>query len=103
MYIQTLKPHTLAVFELGIFCSVGGRDDDYAAPPGLCKLNLVFAFFNVDIFVISSLHPRGEWNPRTSDCQVDVMSTATERNNHNCTISVRLLVQLQMYSRMNNP
>jgi hypothetical protein len=25
----------LAGFELGIFCSVGGRDDHYTTPPGL--------------------------------------------------------------------
>jgi hypothetical protein len=28
------KPYTLAGFEPGIFCSVGGRDDQYATPPG---------------------------------------------------------------------
>jgi hypothetical protein len=28
------KPYTLAGFEPGIFCSVGGRDDHYATPPG---------------------------------------------------------------------
>jgi hypothetical protein len=27
--------YTLAGFEPGIFCSVGGRDDHYATPPGL--------------------------------------------------------------------
>jgi hypothetical protein len=26
------KPYTLAGFEPGIFCSVGGRDDHYATP-----------------------------------------------------------------------
>jgi hypothetical protein len=26
--------YTLAGFEPGIFCSVGGRDDHYASPPG---------------------------------------------------------------------
>jgi hypothetical protein len=36
--IKTLKPYTLARFDTGIFCSVGGRDDHYAKPPGLlCK------------------------------------------------------------------
>jgi hypothetical protein len=35
------KPFTLARFEPGIFCSVGGRDDHYATPPGLeCQLLL---------------------------------------------------------------
>jgi hypothetical protein len=28
------KPYTLAVFETGIFCSGGGRDDHNATPPG---------------------------------------------------------------------
>jgi hypothetical protein len=27
-------PYTLAGFEPGIFCSVGGRDDHYGTPPG---------------------------------------------------------------------
>jgi hypothetical protein len=27
---------TLVGFEPWIFCSVGGRDDHYATPPGLC-------------------------------------------------------------------
>jgi hypothetical protein len=31
---QHEKPYTLAGFELGIFCSVGGRDDHYALLPG---------------------------------------------------------------------
>jgi hypothetical protein len=30
--INSLKPHTLAGFKPGIFCSVGGRDDHYATP-----------------------------------------------------------------------
>jgi hypothetical protein len=30
-----LKPYNLAGFELRIFCSVCGRDDHYATPPGL--------------------------------------------------------------------
>jgi hypothetical protein len=34
---KTLKPYTLAGFEPGIFCSVGGRDDHYATPPGLYR------------------------------------------------------------------
>jgi hypothetical protein len=28
------RPKNLAKFEPGIFCSVGGRDDHYATPPG---------------------------------------------------------------------
>jgi hypothetical protein len=35
---EFLKPYTLAGFELGIFCSVGGRDDHYATPQGWHKL-----------------------------------------------------------------
>jgi hypothetical protein len=35
MYINPLKPYTLAGFEPGIVCSVGGRDDHYATPPGV--------------------------------------------------------------------
>jgi hypothetical protein len=31
---NTIKPYTLAGFEPGIFCSVGGRDGRYATPPG---------------------------------------------------------------------
>jgi hypothetical protein len=31
---NSYNPYTLAGFEPGIFCSVGGRDDHYAAPPG---------------------------------------------------------------------
>jgi hypothetical protein len=31
--INSLKPYTLAGFEPGIFCSVGGPDDHYATPP----------------------------------------------------------------------
>jgi hypothetical protein len=30
--INSYKPFTLAGFELGIFCSVGGRDDHFATP-----------------------------------------------------------------------
>jgi hypothetical protein len=33
-YIKTLNPYTRAVLEPGIFCSVSGRDDHYATPPG---------------------------------------------------------------------
>jgi hypothetical protein len=32
--INSFKPYTLAGFETGIFCSVGGRDDHYTTPPG---------------------------------------------------------------------
>jgi hypothetical protein len=32
--INSLKPYTLAAFKPGIFCSIGGRDDPYATPPG---------------------------------------------------------------------
>jgi hypothetical protein len=40
MYIISLKSHTMAGFEPGIFFSVGGRDGHYATPPGYfsCKL-----------------------------------------------------------------
>jgi hypothetical protein len=31
---KTLKPYTLAGFEPGLFCSVGGRDGHYATSPG---------------------------------------------------------------------
>jgi hypothetical protein len=34
------QPHTLAGFELGIFCFAGGRDDHYATPSGLHKVAL---------------------------------------------------------------
>jgi hypothetical protein len=33
--INSLKPFTLAGFEPGIFCSLGGCDDYYTTPPGL--------------------------------------------------------------------
>jgi hypothetical protein len=36
---------TMAGFELGIFCSVGGRDDHYAAPPG--HRQSVFFIFDI--------------------------------------------------------
>jgi hypothetical protein len=35
MYKDLEKPHALAGFEPGIFCSGGGTDDHYATPPGL--------------------------------------------------------------------
>jgi hypothetical protein len=35
MYLKHQKPYTLAGFEPGIFCSVGGRDHHYATPPRL--------------------------------------------------------------------
>jgi hypothetical protein len=40
MYKFLKKPYTLAGFEQEIFCSVGGRDDHYATPPGrnMCML-----------------------------------------------------------------
>jgi hypothetical protein len=34
MYKFLKRPYTLAGFEPGIFCSVGGRDDHYTTPPG---------------------------------------------------------------------
>jgi hypothetical protein len=41
------KPYTLAGFEPEIFCSVGGRDDHYATPPGHqgLPLNIYFQTF----------------------------------------------------------
>jgi hypothetical protein len=33
-WIDSQKSYTQAGFEPGIFCSVGGRDDHYATPPG---------------------------------------------------------------------
>jgi hypothetical protein len=39
--IKPYKPYTLAVFELTIFCSVGGDDDHYTTPPG--PLSLLFS------------------------------------------------------------
>jgi hypothetical protein len=42
MYKDLILPYTLAGFEPGIFCTVGGRDDHYATPPGLfCKTFIV--------------------------------------------------------------
>jgi hypothetical protein len=35
MYKFLKKPYTLAGFEPEIICTVGGRDDQYATPPGL--------------------------------------------------------------------
>jgi hypothetical protein len=32
--VNSYKPYTLAGFELGIFCSVGGLDDHYTTPHG---------------------------------------------------------------------
>jgi hypothetical protein len=40
------KPQTLAGFEPGIFCYVGGRDDHYALQPGQNK-NMSFHYFFV--------------------------------------------------------
>jgi hypothetical protein len=32
--MKSYKPYTLAGFEPGIFCSVGGRNDHYTKQPG---------------------------------------------------------------------
>jgi hypothetical protein len=44
MYKFLKKPYTLAGFEPGIFCSVGGRDDHYATPPGHPTVFLLNSF-----------------------------------------------------------
>jgi hypothetical protein len=62
---NSLKPYTLAGFEPGIFCSVGGRDDHYTTAPGLSvhilcinfgKNNLL-GYVLGDFFTKSSGHP----------------------------------------------
>jgi hypothetical protein len=47
--INSQKPYTLAGFKPGIFCSVGGRDDHYATPPGGIFIN--FCEKAIKIFV----------------------------------------------------
>jgi hypothetical protein len=46
MYKYQKKTYTLAGFEPGLFCSGGGRDDNYASPPG----------FNDIFYVVSQPH-----------------------------------------------
>jgi hypothetical protein len=43
MFKLLKKTYTLAGFEPGIFCSVGGHVDHYTAPPGLFKLELYWS------------------------------------------------------------
>jgi hypothetical protein len=38
------NPYTIAGFEPGIFCSVDGRDDHNATPPGHCSCRYIFSF-----------------------------------------------------------
>jgi hypothetical protein len=46
------KPHTLAGFEPGIFCSVGGRDDHNTSPPGRLWLFGVYVYYGYLVYFV---------------------------------------------------
>jgi hypothetical protein len=51
MYIKIYKPYTLAGFEPGIFCFVGGREDNYATLQG--HLNRKHTLKNLGVKVLA--------------------------------------------------
>jgi hypothetical protein len=53
--INSYKPYTLAGFKPGIFCSVGGRDDHYATPPGQ---SVVFVYDTISNVFPEKFFPR---------------------------------------------